>query len=109
MYFIMGSPRTRRQHDFIWLIVDKVTKSACFMVVKNTNSAEDYVKLYINEIVKLHGVPLSIISNRGPHFTFHFWKLFQRGLVTKVNLNTTSHPQPDGLAKRTIQTLEDML
>ena len=61
MDFITGLPRTRRQHDSIRMIVDKITKSSCFLEIKTTNSAEDYAKLYVNEIVRLHGVPLSII------------------------------------------------
>ncbi|KAH0689166.1 hypothetical protein KY289_016524 [Solanum tuberosum] len=65
MDFITGLPRTRRHHDSIWVIVDKVTKSSHFLAVKATNLAEDYTKLYINEIVKFHGVLLSIISDRG--------------------------------------------
>ncbi|WMV29758.1 hypothetical protein MTR67_023143 [Solanum verrucosum] len=76
---------------------------------KPGDSAEDYTKLYINEIVRLHGVPLSIISDRGPKFTSHFWKSFQKGLGTKVNLSTTFHPQMDRQSECTIQTLEDML
>ncbi|KAH0636086.1 hypothetical protein KY289_036001 [Solanum tuberosum] len=74
-----------------------------------TDSAEDYAKIYINEIVRLHGVPLSIISDRGSQFTSHFWKSFQKGLGTQVNLSTAFHPQTDGQAEHTIQTLEDML
>ncbi|KAH0655152.1 hypothetical protein KY285_030034 [Solanum tuberosum] len=109
MDFITGLPRTRRQHDSIWVIVDRVTKSSHFLAVKTTDSAEDYAKLYINEIVRLHGVPLSIISDRGPQFTSHFWKSFQKGLGTQVNLSTTFHPQTDGQAEHTIQTLENML
>ncbi|WMV09508.1 hypothetical protein MTR67_002893 [Solanum verrucosum] len=57
----------------------------------------------------MHGVPLSIISDRRPQFTFHFWKSFQKGLGTQVNLSTTFNPQTDGQAERTIQTLEDIL
>ncbi|WMV08282.1 hypothetical protein MTR67_001667 [Solanum verrucosum] len=83
MDFITGLPRTRRQHDSIWVIVDRVTKSYRFLAVKTTDSAEDYAKLYINEIVRLHGVPLSIISDRGPQFTSHFWKSFQKVLEWK--------------------------
>ena len=79
------------------------------MAVKTTDSEEDYAKLYLTEIVRLHGVPLSIISDRGPQFTSIFWKLFQKGLGTQVNLSTAFHPQTDGQAERTIQTLEDML
>ncbi|KAH0706397.1 hypothetical protein KY285_010896 [Solanum tuberosum] len=109
MDFITGLPRTRRQHDSIWVIVDRVTKSSRFLAVKTTDSVEDYAKFYINEIVRLHGVPLSIISDRGPQFTFHFWKSFQKGIGTQVNHSTTFHPQTDGQAERIIQTLEDML
>ena len=74
MDFITGLPHTRRQHDSIWVIVDRMTKSSRFLAVKTIDLAEDYVKLYINEIVRLHGVPLSIISDRGPQFTSHFLK-----------------------------------
>ncbi|KAH0758120.1 hypothetical protein KY290_021613 [Solanum tuberosum] len=109
MDFITGSPCTRRQHDSIWVIVDRMNKSSLFLAVKTTNSVEDYAKLYINEIVRLHGVPLSIVSDRGPQFTSHFWKSFQKGFSTQVNLSTTFHPQTDGQAERSIQTLEDML
>ena len=109
MDFITGLPRTHRQHDSIWVIVDRMTKSSRFLAVKTTYSAEDYARLYINEIVRLDGVPLSIISHRGPQFTSNFWKSFQKGLGTQVNLSTSFHPQTDGQAERTIQMLEDML
>ncbi|WMV54949.1 hypothetical protein MTR67_048334 [Solanum verrucosum] len=98
MDFITGLPRTRRHHDSIWVIVDRVTKSSRFLAVKTTDSTEDYAKIYINDIVRLHGVPFSIISDRGPQFTSHFWKSFQKGLGTQVNLSTTFHPQTDGEA-----------
>ncbi|WMV07964.1 hypothetical protein MTR67_001349 [Solanum verrucosum] len=109
MDFITGLPRSRRQHDSIWVIVDRMTKLAHFLPVKTTNSAEDYAKLYIQEVVRLHGVPVSIISDRGAPFTTQFWKSFQKGLGSKVNLSTVFHHQTDGQAERTIQTLEDML
>ena len=109
MDFITVLPRTCRQHDSIWVIVDRMIKSSRFLAVMSTDSAEDYVKLYINEIVRFHGVPLSIISDKGPQFTSHFWKSFQKGLDTQVNLSTIFHPRTNGEAERTIQTLEDML
>ncbi|KAL3360779.1 hypothetical protein AABB24_013964 [Solanum stoloniferum] len=109
MDFITGFPRSRRQHDSIWVIVDRMTKSAHFLPVKITHSAEDYAKLYIQEVVRLHGVPVSIISDRGAQFTAQFWKSFQKGLGSKVNLSTAYHPQTDGQAEHTIQTLEDIL
>ena len=72
MDFIIEKPRAHRQHDSIWVIVDKITKSSYFLAVKTTDLVEDYDKLYINEIVRLHWVPLSIISDRGPQFASHF-------------------------------------
>ena len=86
-----------------------MTKSSYFLAVKTIDSAEDYDKIYINEIVRLHGVLLYIISVKGPQFTSHFWKSFQKGLGTKVNLSMTFHPQTDGKEEHTIQTLGDTL
>ncbi|WMV46128.1 hypothetical protein MTR67_039513 [Solanum verrucosum] len=76
---------TTRQHDSISVIVDRVTKSSHFFAVKITDLVEYYAKLYINEIVREHGVPLSIMSDRGPQFTSHFWKSFQKGLGYSVS------------------------
>ncbi|PHT39342.1 Phytochrome B [Capsicum baccatum] len=106
---VSGLPRTYRKFDSIWVIIDRLTKSVHFLPVKTTYTAEEYAKLYIKEIVRLHGVPISIISDRGAQFTTNFWKSFQRSLGTQVNLSTAFHPQTDGQAERTIQTLEDML
>jgi len=103
MDFVVGLPRTYRKHDSIWVIVDRLTKSAHFLPVKTTDSAEQYARLYIKEIVRLHGTPVSIISDRGPQFTTNFWQAFQKRLGTKVNLSTAFHPQTDGQVERTIQ------
>ena len=65
--------------------------------------------LYVSEIVKLHGVPLSIVSDRDPRFTSHFWGSLQQALGTKLHFSTAFHPQTDGQSERTIQTLEDMM
>ncbi|CAN4091668.1 unnamed protein product [Withania somnifera] len=109
MDFITGLPHSFRKFDSIWVIVDTLTKSAHFLPVKTTYIAEEYARLYIKEIVQLHGVPISIISYRGAQFTTKFWKSFQGSLGTQVNLSIAFHPQTDGQAERTIQTLEDML
>ena len=76
MGFITGLPCTRRQHDSIWVIVNLVTKYAHLLDVKTINSAEDYAKLYINELVRLDRITLSVISDKGPQITSHFWKSF---------------------------------
>ena len=86
MDYITGLPRTQRKYDSIWVIVDRLTKSAHFLPVRTTYSAEDYARLYAMEIVRLHGVPKSIISDRGAQFTGNFWRSFQKGLGTQVNL-----------------------
>ena len=79
------------------------------MPVHTSYTAEDYARLYIRELVTLHRIPLSIISDRGTQFTSQFWKAFQKGLSTQVLLSSTFHPQTDGQDERTIQSLQDML
>ncbi|XP_019228466.1 PREDICTED: uncharacterized protein LOC109209615 [Nicotiana attenuata] len=86
MEFITGLPHSHRKLDSIWVIVDRLTKSAHFLQVRSTYTAENYARLYIKDIVRLHGVPVSIISDHGAQFTAYFWRSFQRGLGTQVNL-----------------------
>jgi len=88
--------------DSIWVIVDQLMKSAHFLPVKSTDTTEQHPQLCIKEIVRLHGTPVSIISDRGDQFTAVFWKNIQQGLATQVNLSTTFHPQIDGKAERSI-------
>ena len=76
MNFIKGLPHTLRQHDSIWVIVNLVIKIAHLLDVKTINSAEDYAKLYINELVRLDRITLSVISDKGHQITSHFWKSF---------------------------------
>ncbi|XP_069146040.1 uncharacterized protein [Solanum lycopersicum] len=101
-------PRTRRQHNSIWVIVVTLTKSSRFLEIKTTYSAEDYEWLYIIEIVRLHGVPLSIISDRGSEFTYHFYKSFKKGIGTQVNLCTSFYPQTDGQAEAFVVQLKSV-
>ena len=91
------------------MIVDQLTKSAHFLAVRMTFALERFYQLYIREIVRLHGVPVSIVSDRDPRFTVHFWKSFQKAMGTRLTMSTTFHPQTDGQFERTIQVLEDML
>ena len=109
MDFVTGLPHTQRQHDAIWVIVDRLMKSAHFLPVNVEDSLEKLAQLYVNEIVRLHGVQVSIVSNRDPRFTTKFWPSLQTALGTRLHFNTTFHPQMDGQSERTIQTLEDML
>ena len=82
MDFVTHLPRTSRKHDAVWVIVDRLTKSAHFLVVRITFTHEEFCKLYIREIVWLHRVLVSILSNRDPRFTTQFWKSFQRAMGT---------------------------
>nr|AAD22339.1 putative retroelement pol polyprotein [Arabidopsis thaliana] len=95
--------------DAIWVIMDRLTKSAHFLAIRKTDGAAVLAKKYVSEIVKLHGVPVSIVSDRDSKFTFAFWRAFQAKMGTKVQMSTAYHPQTDGQSERTIQTLEDML
>ena len=108
MDFVVGLPRTRTDHDAIYVIVDRLTKSAYFLAMRSTSSLERLAKLYINEIVKLHRVSISIMSNQDPYFTSRFWPKLHKALGTTLHFSTTFHPQIDNQSERTIQTLEDM-
>ena len=109
MDFVTHLPKTSRGHNAIWVIVDRLTKSAHFIPIRNNYSTEKLAQIYIDEIVSRHGVPLSIISDRDSHFTSHFWQAVQEALGTRIDLSTAYHPQTDGQSERTIQTLEDLL
>ncbi|GJV23303.1 putative reverse transcriptase domain-containing protein, partial [Tanacetum coccineum] len=109
MDFIVGLPRTPSGYDSIWVIVDRLTKSAHFLPVKTTDSMEKLTQLYLKEIVCRHGVPISIISDRDSKFASRFWRSLQGALGTQLDMSTAYHPETDGQSERTIQTLEDML
>ncbi|GJU16755.1 reverse transcriptase domain-containing protein [Tanacetum coccineum] len=109
MDFITKLPKTAAGYDSIWVIVDRLTKSAHFLPMKETDSTEKLTRLYMKEIVARHGIPVSIISDRDSHFTSRVWKSLNEALGTQLNLSTAYHPQTDGQSERTIQTLEDML
>ena len=109
MDFITKLPRTPSGYDSIWVIVDRLTKSAHFIPIKETDRMEKFTRTYLKEIVRLHGVPISIISDRDSRFTSNFWRSLQNALGTRLDMSTAYHPQTDGQSERTIQTLEDML
>ena len=109
MDFASGLPLTQQKHDYVWVIVDRLTKSAHFIPVRIDYSMDRLVELYVDEILRLHGVPLSIVSDRDSRFTSKFWKELQSALGTRLNFSTAFHPQTDGQSERLIQVLEDML
>ena len=91
--FMIGLPCTFRKYDAIQVIVDRLTKSAHFLPIQTSDSLDKLASLYIVEIVRLHGVPLSIVSNMNPRFTSNFWKSLQKSLGTKLHFSTAFHPQ----------------
>nr|KAJ0195479.1 hypothetical protein LSAT_V11C700343970 [Lactuca sativa] len=109
MDFITKLPRSPSGHDAIWMIVDRLTKSAHFLPIKENFKMERLTRIYMQEIVRLHGVPVSIIFDQDSRFTSRFWQSLQKALGTKLDMSTAYHPQTDGQSERTIQTLEDML
>ncbi|KAD3640802.1 hypothetical protein E3N88_30025 [Mikania micrantha] len=109
MDFITKLPRTPSGCDTIWVIVDRLTKSAHFLVIKETDKMEKLTRVYIKEVVARHGVPIFIISDQDARVTTNFWESLHKSLGTRLDMSTAYHPQTDGQSERTIQTLEDLL
>ncbi|GJT49722.1 putative reverse transcriptase domain-containing protein [Tanacetum coccineum] len=109
MDFVTKLPKTSSGHDKMWVIVDRLTKSAHFLPMREDYKMERLARLYLNEIVARHGVPISIISDRDSRFTSRFWQSMQEALGTRLYMSMAYHPQTDGQSERTIQTLEEML
>ncbi|GJZ43274.1 putative reverse transcriptase domain-containing protein [Tanacetum coccineum] len=109
MDFVTKLPKTSQGYDTIWVIVDRLTKSAIFTPMRETDPMDKLARIYLKEVVTRHGVPVSIICDRDPRFASNFWRSLQNALGTNLDMSTAYHPQTDGQSERTIQTLEDML
>jgi hypothetical protein len=109
MDFITSLPKSNRGNDSIWVIVDHLTKVAHFIPVKTTLDGRQLADLYIYRIVSLHGVPKTIVSDRGSQFTSRFCKKLHEALGTKLSFSTAYHPQTGGQTEWVNQILEDML
>jgi hypothetical protein len=109
MDFINGLPRTPKGNDSIWVIVDRLTKVAHFIPVHTTYGEDKLAKLYINNILKLHGVPKSIVSDHGAQFVSKFWRSLHQALKTHLDYSSAYHPQTDKQTEQINQVLEDML
>ena len=92
MDFIVGLPPTQKGFDLIWVIVDRLTKSAHFIPVSTRYRPHEYAALYITHIVRLHGVPRTIILDRGPQFIARFWEHLHQALGTKLIRSSAYHP-----------------
>jgi hypothetical protein len=109
MDFIMGLPRTSRGYNSIWVIMDRLTKSAHFIPVATTYRVRQYAELYISHIVRYHGIPKTTISDRGSIFVAHFLEQLHECLGTHLIRSSAYHPQTDEQMERVNQIIEDML
>jgi NAD-dependent SIR2 family protein deacetylase len=109
MDFVVGLSLTARKKDSIWVIVDRLTKTAHFIAVHTTYSVQQYAGMYMDQIVRLHGIPKTIICERGTHFVARFREQLHECLGTKLIRSSSYHPQTDGQTERINQILEDML
>ncbi|GJR69011.1 putative reverse transcriptase domain-containing protein [Tanacetum coccineum] len=109
MNYVTKLPKSSQGCDTIWMIVDRLTKSAILVPMRETNPIEKLARMYLKEVVMRHGMPITIICDRDPRFASNFWRSLQKALGTSLDMSTAYHPQTDGQSERTIQTLEDML
>nr|GEZ22385.1 putative reverse transcriptase domain-containing protein [Tanacetum cinerariifolium] len=107
--FITKLPKSSQGFESIFVIVDRLTKSAHFLPIRENDPLDKLARLYLNRIVSRHGIPVSIICDRDGRFTSNFWKSFQKALGTDICMTTAYHPETDSQSERTIQTLNDML
>nr|GEY63394.1 putative reverse transcriptase domain-containing protein [Tanacetum cinerariifolium] len=109
MDFVTKLPKSSQGYDTIWVIVDRLIKSAIFMPMRKIDPLDKLARMYLKEVVTKHGIPVLIICDRDPRFSLNFWKLLQKALGTSLDMSTAYHPETDGQSEKTIQTLEDML
>ena len=109
MDFVVGLPKTPNGHDSIWVIVDRLTKVAHFTPVRTDYKGNKLAQLYIDNVIRLHGVLSRIISDRETQFIAQFWKSLHKTLGTRLDYSSAYHPQTDGQTERVNQILEDML
>jgi len=95
--------------DSIWVIVDQLMKSTHIILIKTDMSMVKLAEIYIEKIIRLHGIPSSIVLDRDLRFTLKFWEILQATLGTKLRLSYVYHPQTDDQSERTIQSLKDLL
>ena len=105
MDFIVGLPNISEKHDSIWVIIDRLTKTAHFLPVHTSYSAKKYAEVYLDQIIRLYGIAKTIISNRGSQFVARFWEQLQASLGTKLIRSSAYHPQTDGQTEKVNQIL----
>lgn len=102
MDFMVELPQTLSVKNAIWVTTDKLTTSTHFHLVTTTDTLGKLTQLYVKEIVRLYGLPKTIVSNWDMRFTTHFWKILQEAMGTTLRFSNPNHPQPDGQSERLI-------
>nr|GFC74813.1 reverse transcriptase domain-containing protein [Tanacetum cinerariifolium] len=109
MDFVTKLPKSSQGYDTIWVFVDRLTKSAIFTPIRETDPMDKLARIYLKEVVTRHEIRASIISDRDPRFASNFWRSLQNALGTRLDMSTAYDRETDGQSERTIQTLKDML
>ena len=102
MDFVVGLPATQKGHNGVWVVVDRLTKTAHFLSFNTKWSIAKLAKYHVREVVRLHGVPASIVSDKDARFTSRFWQSFQEAMGTELQMSSAYHSQTDGQSERTI-------
>nr|GEV65456.1 hypothetical protein [Tanacetum cinerariifolium] len=109
MDFVANLPKSSQGYDTIWVIIDRLTKSAIFVPMRETDPMDKIARMYLKEVVTRHGIPLSIMCDQDSRFPSNLWRSLHKALGTSLDMSTAYHPQTNGQSERTIQTLEDIL
>ncbi|GKE21446.1 putative reverse transcriptase domain-containing protein, partial [Tanacetum coccineum] len=109
MDFVIKLPKSSQGYNPIWVIVDRLTKFAIFVPMRETDPLEKLARMYLKEVVTRHEIHVSIICDHDPRFASNFWRSLQKALGTNLDISTAYHLQTDGQSERTVKTLEDML